>query len=320
MKKGLVTRTLVAGLVGTLFSLTSPLFAQLTISPSNITLKAAGIQQFAAAPGPCYSWTASLGSINLSGVYQAPFNIPIPQAVTIACSRSQGQGSASITLAASSTSTAGFSWNRGGIYGGTVLIEAPKNPLYASNGQVLIDIDPMYFQLIPSVLRSGQSMLSLIAGNLPQGPAGPPGPAGVNCSFPSGCPGLGTTTNPDGSTALFLNTAVAMSRPLDVQNVDHWCQDTQGTTAYTCGTPTPAAWANGGAPGYSPGTWVFLMPSANSTGGASLNVNNQGSVNIKLVDGTTDPGGQLKQGQIYLLVFNGTVWVMTQGDSYAAVP
>lgn len=312
------------GLIVALAFGTSPLFPQLTITPANVTLRAAGIQQFSASPGTCYSWTASIGFINLSGVYQAPFNIPVPQMVTVSCSNSQGQGSTTLTLAASSTAVAGLSWNRGGIYGGTVLIEAPANPLYAASGQLLLDLDLNYFQLIPSSHRPGQTMLSLNPSNLPPGPpgpAGPTGPPGVNCTFPNGCPGLGTTTNPDGSLALFLNTAYVMSRALDVQNVDHWCADHSGTPAYVCGTPSPAAWQlPGGASGYIAGQWVLFTPSVSSSGPASLNVNNQGITSIKLVDGTTDPGTQLKQGQPYLLTQDGTVWRMSQGDSYAQIP
>jgi hypothetical protein len=112
------------------------------------------------------------------------------------------------------------------------------------------------------------------------------------------------------------NTAAIATRTIDVSNVDHWCPDSQGTTTYVCGTPSPAAWRNGGSTGYAPGSWVMLQPSASSFGSASLNVNGQGIANIKLSDGTTDPGNLLLQGRIYLLVFDGVVWRMTQGDSH----
>jgi len=302
------------------------LYAQLSISPSGIHLKAAGIQQFTATPPPCYAWTASIGSINLSGVYQAPFNIPIPQTVTIGCSISSGgsnpanfttaSGLTTITLDASSTPTAGFSWNRGGIYGGTVLIETPQNPLYASSGKVLLDFDPNLLTFVPSSTRPGQQALSVNVANLPPGPQGPPGTPGMSCPQPASCTGIILVTNPDGTVSPSINSAYANTRGLDVANVDHWCQDTSGTTGqYSCGTPNPAAWSNNGGVGYATGSWVFLVPQSTSAGSASLNVNNQGIVNIKLADGTTDPGPRLQGGRWYLLVFNGTVWTMSQGDS-----
>lgn len=301
-----------------------PLYAQLSISPSGIHLRAAGIQQFTATPPPCYAWTASVGTINLSGMYQAPFNIPIPQTVTISCSIASGgstpafftssTGSTTITLDASSTSTAGFSWNRGGIYGGTVLIEAPQNPLYASSGKVLLDFDPNLLTLIPSASRPGQAMLSVDTANLPPGPQGPPGTPGMSCPTPTSCTGIVLASNPDGTVSPSINTVYAQTRSLDVLNVDHWCVDTSGTTAYACGTPSPAAWGCPG-PGFQAGSWVLLVPSASSFGPASLNVNKCGLANIKLADGTTDPGTKLQSSRWYLLVFNGTVWTMSQGDS-----
>jgi hypothetical protein len=112
------------------------------------------------------------------------------------------------------------------------------------------------------------------------------------------------------------NTASIATRTIDVSNVDHWCKDSQGSTAYLCGTPTPAAWTNGGSPGYRAGSWVMLSPSASSISSASLEVNGQGPVNIKRSDGTTDPGNLLVSGRIYLLVYDGTVWRMSQGDSH----
>lgn len=111
------------------------------------------------------------------------------------------------------------------------------------------------------------------------------------------------------------NTASIATRTIDVANVDHWCKDISGTTAYVCGTPAPVAWRNGGSAGYQTGWWVMLQPSASSLGPASLNVNAQGVANIKLSDGTTDPGTLLQAGRIYLLVQDGVVWRMTQGDS-----
>lgn len=303
-----------------LLFLTIPLCAQLTISPSGIHLKAAQIQQFTASPGPCYQWTSSLGFVNLSGVYQAPFNIPVPQAVTISCISASGNGSASVTLDASATSTAGFSWNRGGIYGGTVIIETPQNPLYASSGKVLLDFDSNLLALIPSVTRPGQQMLSVNVSNLPPGPQGPPGPAGtpgMSCPTPTSCTGIVLVSNPDGTVSPSINSAYAQTRSLDVANVDHWCQDTSGNPAYVCATGSLAAWsaAMGGGSGYRPGSWVMLSPSASSFGSASLNVDGQGLANIKLSDGITDPGSLLQAGRIYLLVQDGVVWRMSQGDS-----
>lgn len=115
------------------------------------------------------------------------------------------------------------------------------------------------------------------------------------------------------------NTAWLMSRPLDISNDDHWCADTSNTVgAFVCKTPSPANWV-----GYVPGNWVMLrVGTQSSIGPASLNVNNVGLHNIKLVDGTTDPGPRLIHSGIYLLVMddgdgqpNNMVWRMSRGDS-----
>lgn len=110
------------------------------------------------------------------------------------------------------------------------------------------------------------------------------------------------------------NTASIATRTIDVSNVDHWCKDMSGSTAYRCGTPSPAAW--GTAPGYQAGSWVMFQSLVSSPGPASLNVNSKGLANIKLSDGTTDPGTLLQAGRIYLLVQDGVVWRMGQGDSH----
>jgi hypothetical protein len=235
----------------------------------------------------------------------------------VTCSGAAGMGTAQVTLKASGTH--GFPWiSPNGVYSfnGNLV-----NPLFRTSTALGIDFDPNLLTLIPSTTRPGQQMLSVNTANLPSGPVGqsgaqgPPGVSGVNCT--SGmCNGIVVVTNPDGTVSPSINSAVTETRSLDVQNVDHWCVDNTGTIAYVCGTGSPAAWGNGGQPGYASGSWVFLVPSMTSLGPASLNVNSQGVASIKLSDGATDPGSLLVQGRWYLLVFNGTVWTMSQGDSH----
>jgi len=107
------------------------------------------------------------------------------------------------------------------------------------------------------------------------------------------------------------NTAVVLTRALDVQNVDHFCKPQAATVSFVCSTPTPAAWCPANALGYPAGTWVDLVATAgaNATNpGASINVNNCGLASIKLRDGVTDPGTALVSGSYYHLVSDGTVF------------
>jgi hypothetical protein len=128
--------------------------------------------------------------------------------------------------------------------------------------------------------------------------------------------GMMWQTSPNGP-ALTFNTATLLSHAASVQNIDHFCQDTSNTAgAYVCATSGgPAAWCSSGGSHYPAGYWVNLKVMAGATGTASLNVNFCAMQNIKLSDGTTDPGTKMKAGRTYLITSNGTVWVLTQGDS-----
>ena len=113
-----------------------------------------------------------------------------------------------------------------------------------------------------------------------------------------------------------VNTAAVLSHALDVQDVNHFCVDTSGTSSGACQTGEPFAW---GGPNYQAGMSVDYVPGMTSTGSATLNVNNLGPMNVKLYDGTTDPGPRLVKGAVYHLVASASgsalVWRMTYGDS-----
>lgn len=107
------------------------------------------------------------------------------------------------------------------------------------------------------------------------------------------------------------NSAVFLTRSLDVQSVDHFCKPTSGSVAFVCGTPSPAAWCPTSAPGYPAGTWVDLAANAspNATSPAAwITVNNCGQFNITLRDGVTAPGTAMVSGSFYHLVSDGKVF------------
>lgn len=128
----------------------------------------------------------------------------------------------------------------------------------------------------------------------------------ISCPLPTSCFGILTMTNPDGSTAIAVNSVALATRQYSLNDPDGVCVDTSGTTASVCQTPNPASWGTG----YVNGQVVRLLPSANWTGSASLNVNNLGLKSIKQSDGVTDPGVRAVQGRWVILIFNGTVWTI----------
>jgi len=113
-----------------------------------------------------------------------------------------------------------------------------------------------------------------------------------------------------GTDILFdYNTAFIQSRNQGIENPDHTCISGNGTVAYTC--TTGSAWQS-----YTRGAWVFLIPDTQSNSQTSLSISGLGPVAIKLSDGTTSCGALLQPGRIYLLVYDGVVWRMSQGDSH----
>ena len=127
--------------------------------------------------------------------------------------------------------------------------------------------------------------------------------AAVEC--PTGCFGLVTSTNADGSLAIGLNTAVAETLAVAQSGAPVFCDSKNGTTAYTCALGGRALMA------YTLGMFVLLHPDVPNTGPASVNINGVGQKSIKQSDGTTDPGnGQLAAGRFYWLFYDGNLFRM----------
>lgn len=280
-----------------------------TITPSSATLTAGALRQFTASSA-C-TWSASLGSISPSGLYQAPFYVWAAETDTVLC----GSGLATITLTAGTVH--GLTWLS---TNGKTYFLNPSNPLYlnTSSGILALDFDPTYFQTIASVHRSGQTMLSLI----PQSPP-PPSPL-VNVAL-SGTiigtvptlnllPGNGITWTCVNDSTLnsvdctpSINFAVALAISIAQSGVPLYCNSQNGTTAYTCSLSGASRLMT-----YTAGMVLFLNADTTCSGPCSLNVDNVGIISIKQIDGATDPGGSLIANQPRWIAFNGTVWLLIQ--------
>lgn len=122
---------------------------------------------------------------------------------------------------------------------------------------------------------------------------------------PSAGFGLVSISNPDGSSSLALNTAVAETLAVAQSGAPLFCDSQNGTAAYTCALGARALTA------YTLGMFVLLHPDVPNAGPASLNINTVGLKSIKQNDGTTDPGaGQLAAGRFYWLFYDGNVFRM----------
>lgn len=279
-------------------------FAQVT--PSAVSLKAYGTQQFSVSPTGCL-WTTPLGTVNLAGYYQAPPVIPFSLTTQVTC----GSASATVTLIPSSAPVAGLQYIRGGNFAGSIIILAIQPPLWAANGQVGSDFDPAFFSLIPDPAVAGRKMITF-SGSLPPGPPGPQGPPGP--TGPMICPpanstavGIVCVTNPDGTQSPNVNTAVIPSIPV-VQQGPVFCDSTNGTTQYTCTFLT-----NSGRvlTKYTTGMFVLLRADTTNFGACSLDIDGIAITSIKQNDGATDPAtGAILAGHFYWLFFDGTVFRM----------
>jgi hypothetical protein len=93
---------------------------------------------------------------------------------------------------------------------------------------------------------------------------------------------------------------------------ENYCASTNGTFAYTCGLPNKALTA------YSPGMTFLLNVDATCAAFCSLNIDKVGLVNIKRIDGTTDPGGALVAGQPQWIFYDGKVFRLMGGAGAAS--
>jgi len=93
---------------------------------------------------------------------------------------------------------------------------------------------------------------------------------------------------------------------------ENYCASTNGTLAYTCGLRNKALTQ------YSAGMTFVLNVDATCTAFCSLSIDNVGLVNIKKLDGTTDPGGALVSGQPQWVFYDGTVFRLMGGAGAAS--
>jgi len=95
---------------------------------------------------------------------------------------------------------------------------------------------------------------------------------------------------------------------------ENYCVSTSRTTSYTCRMPNKALTA------YSPGMTLVLSADATCSTSCSLNIDNVGLVNIKKIDGTTDPGGALVAGQPQWVFYDGAVFRLMGGAGGSTGP
>lgn len=287
-----------------LLALASASLLAQTLTPSTVTLGAGALRQFTASAS-C-SWSATLGSITPSGLYQAPFYIWSAETDTVMC----GAGSAQVTLTPGTVH--GLTWLS---TNGKTYFLNPSNPLYLNTSSALLalDFDPKYFQTVASVHRAGQTMLSLI-------PSQQTVTVQVNGIMQGTepvlnfLPGTGivescinNVANQSIDCTPSINFAVALAIAIAQSGVPIYCNSVNGTTAYTCSLSGASALT-----AYTAGMVLFLNVDTTCSSSCTLNVDNLGSFAVKQIDGATDPGGFLIASQPRWIAFNGTVWLLIQ--------
>jgi len=105
-----------------------------------------------------------------------------------------------------------------------------------------------------------------------------------------------------------LNTAVAATHQT-VHTNENYCLSSNGTPQYTCRLPYSALRS------YQAGMTFVLDADADCPSSCSLNIDNVGIVNIKKIDGTTDPGGALSKGQPHWVFYDGKVFRLMGGGA-----
>jgi hypothetical protein len=98
-----------------------------------------------------------------------------------------------------------------------------------------------------------------------------------------------------------FNSAVVVTHDT-VHGSESYCNSVTQTTSYTCRLRYKAL------PFYAEGTTFLLNVDTSCIAACSLNIDNLGVVNIKKIDGTSDPGGALVAGQPQWIFHDGTVF------------
>lgn len=87
-----------------------------------------------------------------------------------------------------------------------------------------------------------------------------------------------------------------------VHSNENYCNSANGTTAYTCHLPFKALTV------YSTGMTFLLSTDLACVTSCTVNIDNLGLVNLKRIDGTTDPGGVLLANQPQWIFYDGKVF------------
>ncbi len=96
-----------------------------------------------------------------------------------------------------------------------------------------------------------------------------------------------------------------------VHSNENYCHSANGTSAYTCQMPFKSLTA------YTIGMTVLLNADTACPASCTLNIDNLGALNLKRIDGTTDPGGALTAGQPQWIVYDGRVFRLMGAGSAA---
>jgi len=98
-----------------------------------------------------------------------------------------------------------------------------------------------------------------------------------------------------------LNSALISTHDTVHAN-ENYCSSSNGTTAYTCRLRYKTLTA------YNTGMTFLLLADTPCNTSCSLNIDNQGPVTIKMIDGTTDPRGTVVPGQPQWIFYDGSVF------------
>jgi len=102
-----------------------------------------------------------------------------------------------------------------------------------------------------------------------------------------------------------LNSAVALTIATAQSGTPIYCRSSNGSTAYTCTLSNARTLT-----AYTNGMVILLNPDTTCSASCSLNIDGVGLVNVKKIDGTTDPGGTLVANQPQWAAYNGTVFLL----------
>ncbi len=102
------------------------------------------------------------------------------------------------------------------------------------------------------------------------------------------------------------NTALIATHDT-VEANENYCDSVTGTTAYACRLPFKALAA------YKTGMTFLLQADATCSTSCTLNIDGVGMVNLKRIDGTTDPGGTLLARQPQWIFYDGRIFRLMGG-------